>query len=152
MGQVNPPKFEKCEDMANLTYLNDASVFHNLEARYKAKLIYTCKSFSNEFPYLDIFECMRDWQTFIKIQMNKAKATANTGLECLNIIFLTFTDYDMLNFSQFNFETAEEKKTILSRSFIWFIIFYRFWPFLCCCQPIQEIPHLYPACCQMVCW
>merc|ERR1712001_369355 len=32
---------EKCEDMANLTYLNDASVFHNLEVRYKAKLIYT---------------------------------------------------------------------------------------------------------------
>merc|ERR1712142_651697 len=32
---------EKCEDMANLTFLNDASVFHNLEVRYKAKLIYT---------------------------------------------------------------------------------------------------------------
>ena len=42
VGQVNPPKFEKCEDMANLTFLNDASVFHNLETRYKAKLIYTC--------------------------------------------------------------------------------------------------------------
>jgi myosin heavy subunit len=41
VGQVNPPKFEKCEDMANLTYLNDASVFHNLEVRFKAKLIYT---------------------------------------------------------------------------------------------------------------
>ena len=27
--------------MANLTYLNDASVFHNLEVRFKAKLIYT---------------------------------------------------------------------------------------------------------------
>merc|ERR1712088_326935 len=41
IGQINPPKFEKCEDMVNLTYLNDASVFHNLEVRYKAKLIYT---------------------------------------------------------------------------------------------------------------
>merc|ERR1712227_1015715 len=41
IGQVNPPKFEKCEDMSNLTYLNDASVFHNLEVRFKAKLIYT---------------------------------------------------------------------------------------------------------------
>ena len=27
--------------MANLTYLNDASVFHNLEVRFKSKLIYT---------------------------------------------------------------------------------------------------------------
>merc|ERR1719179_92523 len=41
IGQVNPPKFEKCEDMANLTFLNDASVFWNLEVRFKAKLIYT---------------------------------------------------------------------------------------------------------------
>jgi myosin heavy chain 6/7 len=41
IGQVNPRKFEKCEDMANLTYLNDASVFHNLDVRFKAKLIYT---------------------------------------------------------------------------------------------------------------
>merc|ERR1719410_3359232 len=41
VGQVNPPKFEKCEDMANLTYLNDASVFHNLKVRFCAKLIYT---------------------------------------------------------------------------------------------------------------
>jgi len=43
VGQVNPPKFEKCDDMVNLTYLNDASVFHNLEGRYKCKLIHTCK-------------------------------------------------------------------------------------------------------------
>ena len=41
VGQVNPPKFEKCEDMANLTFLNDASVFYNLKVRYQAKLIYT---------------------------------------------------------------------------------------------------------------
>ena len=41
VGQVNPPKFEKCEDMANLTFLNDASVFHNLKVRFQAKLIYT---------------------------------------------------------------------------------------------------------------
>merc|ERR1712141_830882 len=41
IGQVNPPKFEKIEDMADLTYLNDASVFHNLDVRFKAKLIYT---------------------------------------------------------------------------------------------------------------
>ena len=30
-----------CEDMANLTFLNDASVFWNLKIRYQAKLIYT---------------------------------------------------------------------------------------------------------------
>jgi len=41
VGRVNPPKFEKCEDMVNLTYLNDASVFWNLKTRYQAKLIHT---------------------------------------------------------------------------------------------------------------
>ncbi|XP_035775743.1 myosin heavy chain, muscle-like isoform X20 [Anopheles albimanus] len=41
LSQVNPPKFEKVEDMADLTYLNEAAVLHNLRQRYYAKLIYT---------------------------------------------------------------------------------------------------------------
>nr|UEK51607.1 MHC muscle-like protein 2 [Parasacculina yatsui] len=41
LQSVNPPKFEKCEDMSNLTHLNDASVLHNLKQRYYNKLIYT---------------------------------------------------------------------------------------------------------------
>ena len=41
--QVNPPKFERCEDMSNLTYLNEASVLHNLKSRYVTKLIYVRK-------------------------------------------------------------------------------------------------------------
>ncbi|XP_034240481.1 myosin heavy chain, muscle isoform X28 [Thrips palmi] len=39
--QVNPPKFERVEDMADLTHLNDAAVLHNLKQRYYIKLIYT---------------------------------------------------------------------------------------------------------------
>jgi len=39
--QMNPPKFTCCDDMANLTYLNDASVLHNLRDRYERWLIYT---------------------------------------------------------------------------------------------------------------
>ena len=41
VGRVNPPKFEKCEDMVNLTFLNDASVFWNLKTRYQTRLIHT---------------------------------------------------------------------------------------------------------------
>lgn len=40
LSQVNPPKFEKAEDMADLTFLNEASVLHNLKQRYYNKLIY----------------------------------------------------------------------------------------------------------------
>jgi myosin heavy chain 6/7 len=39
--EMNPPKFEKTEDMANLSFLNDASVLWNLRSRYSAMLIYT---------------------------------------------------------------------------------------------------------------
>merc|ERR1719342_719763 len=41
IGQVNPPKFDCCTDMSNLTYLNDASVLWNLKIRYVNELIYT---------------------------------------------------------------------------------------------------------------
>lgn len=39
--KMNPPKFEKVEDMADLTCLNEASVLHNLKDRYYSGLIYT---------------------------------------------------------------------------------------------------------------
>jgi len=39
--QMNPPKYEKCTDMSNLTFLNEASVLYNLRARYAAGMIYT---------------------------------------------------------------------------------------------------------------
>ncbi|XP_056396136.1 myosin-1B-like [Hyla sarda] len=37
----NPPKFDKIEDMAMLTHLNEASVLYNLKERYAAWMIYT---------------------------------------------------------------------------------------------------------------
>ena len=49
--EMNPPKFEKTEDMSNLTFLNDASVLYNLRARYAAMLIYV-----SDFPPPTIFE------------------------------------------------------------------------------------------------
>merc|ERR1711899_622515 len=41
VGQVNPPKFDCSDDMASLTYLNDACVLWNSVVRYKNELIYT---------------------------------------------------------------------------------------------------------------
>jgi myosin heavy subunit len=72
VGQVNPPKFEKCEDMANLTYLNDASVFHNLEVRFKARLIYTYSGLFcvvvNPYKRFPIYT-----QTVVKIYLGKRR-------------------------------------------------------------------------------
>lgn len=39
--KMNPPKFDRVEDMADLTYLNEASVVHNLKLRYSSNMIYT---------------------------------------------------------------------------------------------------------------
>ncbi|KAK0142498.1 Myosin-11 [Merluccius polli] len=41
LQKMNPPKFSKVEDMAALTFLNEASVLHNLKERYYSSLIYT---------------------------------------------------------------------------------------------------------------
>ena len=42
--KMNPPKFDKEEDMADLTCLNEASVLHNVKERYFSGLIYVSKS------------------------------------------------------------------------------------------------------------
>ncbi|CAB1439974.1 unnamed protein product [Pleuronectes platessa] len=39
--QMNPPKFDRIEDMAMLTHLNEGSVLFNLRSRYSSWMIYT---------------------------------------------------------------------------------------------------------------
>ncbi|KAF2758920.1 hypothetical protein EJ05DRAFT_326425 [Pseudovirgaria hyperparasitica] len=41
VDKVNPAKFDKANDMAELTHLNEPSVVHNLQMRYQSDLIYT---------------------------------------------------------------------------------------------------------------
>ena len=43
--KMNPPKFDKEEDMADLTCLNEASVLHNVKERYFSGLIYVSSNF-----------------------------------------------------------------------------------------------------------
>ena len=37
---MNPPKYDKIEDMAMMTHLNEATVLYNLKERYAAWMIY----------------------------------------------------------------------------------------------------------------
>lgn len=55
---MNPPKFDKVEDMADLSVLNEASVLHNLRDRFQSDLIYVIWSWEDkyekfhfQFPY-----------------------------------------------------------------------------------------------------
>lgn len=47
--KMNPPKFSKVEDMAALTFLNEASVLQNLRERYFSSLIYVRKTHTSIF-------------------------------------------------------------------------------------------------------
>jgi myosin heavy subunit len=42
--EMNSPEYEKCEDMANMTHLNDATIIHNLKERYLDYLIYVSEN------------------------------------------------------------------------------------------------------------
>lgn len=46
--KMNPPKFSKVEDMAALTFLNEASVLQNLRERYFSSLIYVRNLLSSD--------------------------------------------------------------------------------------------------------
>ncbi|MBW0481798.1 hypothetical protein O181_021513 [Austropuccinia psidii MF-1] len=41
LEKMNPPKFDRVEDIGELTFLNEPSVVHNLRQRYESKMIYT---------------------------------------------------------------------------------------------------------------
>ncbi|KAJ7241058.1 P-loop containing nucleoside triphosphate hydrolase protein [Mycena haematopus] len=41
LSKMNPPKFDRVEDIADLTFLNEASVVHNLRLRFGSGAIYT---------------------------------------------------------------------------------------------------------------
>jgi len=62
----NPPKFEKEEDMSNLSVLNKACVLHNLRSRYEVLQIYTYSGLFciciNPYKWLMVYtQVMRDF-------------------------------------------------------------------------------------------
>nr|BAG16352.1 myosin heavy chain [Coryphaenoides armatus] len=57
---MNPPKYDKIEDMAMMTYLNEASVLYNLAERYSAWMIYTYSGLFcatvNPYKWLPVYD------------------------------------------------------------------------------------------------
>lgn len=47
LSKMNPPKFDRVDDIADLTFLNEASVVHNLRLRYGSGAIYVRSSFES---------------------------------------------------------------------------------------------------------
>ena len=55
--KMNPPKFDKVEDMADLTCLNEACVLHNLKERYYSGLIYV-SCIGNKFVFMHLLSLL----------------------------------------------------------------------------------------------
>uniref|UniRef100_A0A671KW99 Myosin heavy chain, fast skeletal muscle-like n=1 Tax=Sinocyclocheilus anshuiensis TaxID=1608454 RepID=A0A671KW99_9TELE len=57
---MNPPKFDKMEDMAMMTHLNEPSVLFNLKERYAAWMIYTYSGLFcatvNPYKWLPVYD------------------------------------------------------------------------------------------------
>ncbi|XP_026089910.1 myosin heavy chain, fast skeletal muscle-like [Carassius auratus] len=60
--QMNPPKFDKMEDMAMMTHLNEPSVLFNLKERYAAWMIYTYSGLFcatvNPYKWLPVYDAI----------------------------------------------------------------------------------------------
>lgn len=73
LEKVNPINFDKCDNMASLTYLNEPSVLHNLRLRYQSDLIYTYSGLflvsMNPYKELNIYN-----SDFISMYASKAGA------------------------------------------------------------------------------
>ncbi|KAK1796571.1 hypothetical protein P4O66_009613, partial [Electrophorus voltai] len=59
---MNPPKFDKIEDMAMMTHLNEPAVLYNLKERYAAWMIYTYSGLFcvtvNPYKWLPVYDPM----------------------------------------------------------------------------------------------
>merc|ERR1712168_1206593 len=57
---MNPPKYDKIEDMAMMTHLNEASVLYNLKERFAAWMIYTYSGLFcatvNPYKWLPVYD------------------------------------------------------------------------------------------------
>ena len=54
----NPPKFDKIEDMAMMTHLNEPCVLYNLKERFASWMIYVSFHFTNVMCiYICISKC-----------------------------------------------------------------------------------------------
>uniref|UniRef100_A0A3P8X5C3 Myosin heavy chain, fast skeletal muscle-like n=1 Tax=Cynoglossus semilaevis TaxID=244447 RepID=A0A3P8X5C3_CYNSE len=57
---MNPPKYDKIEDMAMMTHLNEATVLYNLKERYAAWMIYTYSGLFcvtvNPYKWLPVYD------------------------------------------------------------------------------------------------
>lgn len=89
--KMNPPKFSKVEDMAELTCLNEASVLHNLKDRYYSGLIYVS-------DHKALKTCRKQ---IVRVFSNTLVSISNTSL------IMEISNMDQTNYFTINFQRIE---------------------------------------------
>ena len=93
---MNPPKFDKIEDMAMMTHLNEASVLYNLKERYAAWMIYVstrsskvdvgCRKYTdNVCKNLDSDDSLSLKKDFSKFVTGELLFQTYSGLFCVTV-------------------------------------------------------------------
>lgn len=80
---MNPPRFSKVEDMADLTCLNEASVLHNLRERYYSGLIYV------RLQNTEGIVCANCW--WDRLTDVHPSASSDSKVVCMNMLAVSFT-------------------------------------------------------------
>lgn len=70
---MNPPKFDRVDDIADLTYLNEASVVHNLRLRYGSGAIYVSLKVCLRF-YISLMTFFQTYSGLFLVAINPYQA------------------------------------------------------------------------------
>ena len=113
IDKVNPAKFDKADDMAELTHLNEASVVHNLHMRYQSDLIYT---YSGLFlvtvnPYTTVAGRTQSYTTAVTV----TTAAGSANLWLLRVV-VSWTDDGSTTAHSIPFEVIRTTQEALSGS------------------------------------
>lgn len=108
LAQVNPPKYEKTEDMADLTFLNEAAVLHNLKQRYYSNLIYVSETVSTSTNQVSLF-----FSTEIDQGLQKRSAAASKSTEIWEM-----RGYVEFNLPQRCFGPPQFEATLLRQTYL----------------------------------
>ncbi|KAG5272490.1 hypothetical protein AALO_G00166110 [Alosa alosa] len=105
---LNPPKYDKIEDMAMMTHLNEASVLYNLKERYAAWMIYTYSGLFcvtvNPYKWLPVYD-----QEVVNAYRGKKRVEAPPHIFSVSDNAFQFMLQDLLEKSRVTFQLPDER-------------------------------------------
>ncbi|KAF4093521.1 hypothetical protein AMELA_G00002890 [Ameiurus melas] len=105
---MNPPKFDKIEDMAMMTHLNEPAVLYNLKERYAAWMIYTYSGLFcvtvNPYKWLPVYDAV-----VVTAYRGKKRVEAPPHIFSISDNAYQFMLTDLLEKSRVTFQLSAER-------------------------------------------